>query len=168
MKAKLLIVLLLTVLTLPALAHRYFFGLTEIKSNAYTESIEFVHQFTLHDVQHELSKLTGERFSLDQDNADAVLKQWVMNNFSVKNTENEVVNLKWIGFEADYQKIWIYQELPKQKNLCGWEVYNTLLFDSFSAQVNTVNVVDGYGNRSLILTDENRTDIINCQKDSKE
>ena len=97
-----------------------------------------------------------------------MLQQWVTDNFSVKNTKGEEASLKWVGFEADYQKIWVYQELPKQKNLCGWEVSNTLLFDSFSAQVNTVNVVDSYGNRSLILTDENRTDTINCQKDSKE
>lgn len=168
MKVKVFALVICVVLTLPALAHRYFFGLTEISSNQNTGAVEFVHQYTLHDVQHALSKLTGERFSLDQENAEAVLQQWVTDNFSVKNTKGEEASLKWVGFEADYQKIWVYQELPKQKSLCGWEVSNTLLFDSFSAQVNTVNVVDSYGNRSLILTDENRTDTINCQKDSKE
>ena len=168
MKAKVFIALLGVVLTLPALAHRYFFGLTEVSSNLNTGAVEFVHQYTLHDVQHALSKLTGERFSLDKENAEAVLKRWVTDNFSVKNVDGKKVELTWVGFEADYQKIWVYQELPAQKNLCGWEVSNTLLFDTFSAQVNTINIVDEYGNRSLILTDENRTDIINCQKESKD
>ena len=168
MKVKVFALVICVVLTLPALAHRYFFGLTEISSNQNTGAVEFVHQYTLHDVQHALSKLTGERFSLDQENAEAVLQQWVTDNFTIKKPNGERVKLTWVGFEADYQKIWVYQELPKQKSLCGWEVSNTLLFDSFSAQVNTVNVVDSYGNRSLILTDENRTDTINCQKDSKE
>ena len=62
MKVKVFALVIGVVLTLPALAHRYFFGLTEISSNQNTGAVEFVHQYTLHDVQHALSKLTGERF----------------------------------------------------------------------------------------------------------
>jgi hypothetical protein len=40
--------------------------------------------------------------------------------------------------------------------------------DSFSAQVNTINVVDDHGNRSLILTIENTSDTITCQQEIKE
>ncbi|MDV6315863.1 DUF6702 family protein [Idiomarina sp. HP20-50] len=149
-------------------AHRYFFGLTEISANENTGAVEIVHQYTLHDLQQALKKRFDKDFRLDQGNAEKKIRQWVNENFKLTSAQGKDITPNWVGFEADFQKIWIYQEVPKRDNLCEWEVSNTLLMDSFSAQVNTINVVDDYGNRSLILTIKNASDTINCQQDIKE
>lgn len=149
-------------------AHRYFFGLTEISANKNTQAIEIVHQYTLHDVQQALKKHEGKAFRLEQEGAEKHIKDWINENFHLVSSQGDEVVPDWVGFEADYQKIWIYQEIPKRDNLCHWELSNTVLMDSFSAQVNTINVVDNYGNRSLILTIENTSDTIKCQQDRKE
>ena len=149
-------------------AHRYFFGLTEISSNKNTNAVEIVHQYTLHDVQQALKKRLGKEFRLEQSDAEKQIQDWIHENFQLTNSRGEAVVPSWVGFEADYQKIWIYQEVPKRDNLCQWKLSNTLLMNSFSAQVNTINVVDNYGNRSLILTIENTSDTIKCQQDIKE
>ncbi|RUO64815.1 DUF6702 family protein [Idiomarina ramblicola] len=149
-------------------AHRYFFGLTEISFNKNTHAMEIVHQYTLHDVQQALKKRLGKEFRLEQNDAEKQIRNWVNEKFQLTNSQGEAVTPSWVGFEADYQKIWIYQEVPKRDNLCQWKLANTLLMNSFSAQVNTINVVDDYGNRSLILTIENTSDTIKCQQAIKE
>lgn len=149
-------------------AHRYFFGLTEISVNENTEAVEIIHQYTLHDVQQALKKHLGKDFKIDQSNSEAQIRDWVNEKFELTDPQGNKVVPNWVGLEADYQKIWIYQELPKRDNLCQWEISNTLLMNSFSAQVNTINVVDDYGNRSLILTTENTADTIKCQQETKE
>lgn len=149
-------------------AHRYFFGLTEISSNQNTQAIEIVHQYTLHDVQQALKKRLGKEFRLEQNDTEKQIRDWVNEKFQLTDSQGEAVIPSWVGFEADYQKIWIYQEVPKRDNLCRWNLSNTLLMNSFSAQVNTINVVDDYGNRTLILTVENTSDTIKCQQDIKE
>lgn len=149
-------------------AHRYFFGLTEIATNDNTGAVEVVHQYTLHDVQQALKKHFGSNFRLEQTDAEQQIRKWVNDKFKLTSQRGTVVVPNWVGFEADYQKIWIYQEVPKRDNLCQWKVSNTLLMENFSAQVNTINVVDSYGNRSLMLTIENTSDTIMCQQDRKE
>lgn len=152
----------------PVSAHRYFFGLIEVKANPHTQAIEIVHQYTLHDVQYALKKRLGKTFRLDSDNAEKQIRQWVEKHVTLTNTQHDNVQPHWVGFEADYQKIWIYQEIQNHDNLCHWTFSNTLLMDSFSAQVNTVNVIDDFGNRSLILTTDNTSDTISCQTEIKE
>jgi len=149
-------------------AHRYFFGLTEISTNKNTQAIEVIHQYTLHDVQQALKKRQGKTFRLEQESAEKHIRNWVNENFQLVDPQGNKVVPNWVGFEADYQKIWVYQEMPKRDNLCQWQVSNRLLMNSFSAQVNTINVVDNYGNRSLILTIENTSGTIECQHDIKE
>ena len=144
-------------------AHRYFFGLTEISTNPNTHAVEIIHQYTLHDVQQALKKRLGKEFRLEQSNAEKQIRDWLNEKFELTDSAGEAVVPSWVGFEADYQKIWIYQEVPKRDNLCQWELSNTLLMNSFSAQVNTINVIDDYGNRSLTLTIENTSGTIKCQ-----
>ena len=161
--------IVLTFALIPSVsAHRYFFGLTEISTNKNTDAIEIVHQYTLHDVQQALKKRLGKAFRLEQEDAEKKIRNWVNEEFQLTDSQGEAVKPSWVGFEADYQKIWIYQEVPKRDNLCRWTLSNTLLMNNFSAQVNTINVVDDYGNRSLILTIENTSDTIKCQQDIKE
>lgn len=149
-------------------AHRYFFGLIEVKSNPHTQAIEIVHQYTLHDVQYALKQRLGKTFRLDSNNAEAQIREWVESHVSLTNAQHDNVDPHWVGFEADYQKIWVYQEVQNRDNLCDWTFSNTLLMDSFSAQVNTINVIDDFGNRSLILTTDNTSDTISCQAETKE
>lgn len=167
MKTKLALVLaaVLSIALLPkAAAHKYFFGLTEVSYNQRTQHVEVIHQFTLHDVQRALKKRFGDDFRIDSAAADEKIQAWLENQFTLFDSNNEVANLEWVGFEADFQNIWLYQELPaKATNFCGWRVSNSLLMSEFAPQVNTVNFVTETHTNGVSLTRENHTKTLDCQ-----
>lgn len=157
-------VLLSTALLPMAAAHKYFFGLTEVSYNQRTQHIEVVHQYTLHDVQRALKKRFGDDFQLDAVDADEKISTWLENQFKLFNSNDQEVELNWVGFEADFQNIWLYQEYATEStDFCGWRVSNSVLMDSFAPQVNTVNFVTDKSTDGVSLTRENHLKAIKCQ-----
>ncbi|MGM0480773.1 MAG: DUF6702 family protein [Pseudomonadota bacterium] len=164
MKFKSLLVGLCLMALLPGVAaHKYFFGLTEVSLNPSTDTLEVVHQFTLHDIQRAMADQHGRNFRIDGENADARLRRWLVQNFQLTRSDGQPVKLNWVGFEADFQTIWFYQEAAlTSADFCAWRVNNTLLMDVYSAQVNTVNFVTSDNTRGLTLTPKNHRQTVQC------
>lgn len=156
---------LLSLALLPQVAaHKYFFGLTEVSYNPRTQHVEAVHQYTLHDVQRALQKQYGDDFTLDNPNAEAQIMRWLENQFALFDSNDNKVKLNWVGFEADFQNIWLYQEVDiAPTDFCRWRVSNNILMREFAPQVNTVNFVTDNGTDGVTLTRENYTKAVNCQ-----
>lgn len=167
MKNKLAVLLLafITIALPPSVAaHKYFFGLTEISFNARTQHVEVVHQYTLHDVQRALRQEFGDDFKIDSPQADEKIKNWLENQFTLFNSKDKVVKLDWVGFEADFQNIWLYQETSvAPTDFCGWRVSNNVLMRAFAPQVNTVNFVTETQTNGVSLTRENYSKAIDCR-----
>lgn len=150
-----------------AVAHKYFFGLTEVSWNSRSNNLEVVHQYTLHDVQSALASEYGSDFRIDQPDAEQKLKRWVENNFHLINSKGNALTLNWVGFEADFQNIWFYQERSLTKpDFCGWQVQNALLMSAFSAQVNTVNFVQGEKTDGVTLSAQGSQKTLRCNSDA--
>ena len=159
-----LVVVLSIALLPPVAAHKYFFGLTEVSYNSRTEHVEVVHQYTLHDVQRALKQRYGDDFLIDSPGADTKIKTWLENHFQLFDSNANSVELTWVGFEADFQNIWLYQESAvSATNFCGWRVSNDILMKAFAPQVNTVNFVSTDKTDGVSLTRQQRTKTVNCE-----
>ena len=121
-----------------ALAHRYFFSITELIYNDKTKSLEIIHQLTAHDVDNSIAEQQQIRFSTEHPNYDAIVQQYVEANFQLS-YQDKAIKLNWVGLEINKGNIFIYQEAPFQHSLQGLKVRDNLLIDNFSNQVNTVN-----------------------------
>lgn len=146
-----------------AAAHKYFFGLTEVSHNARTEHLEVVHQYTLHDVQRALKLNYGDDFQIDDSGAEEKIKAWLENHFELFDSKGNRLKLNWVGFEADFQNIWLYQEYAADTaKFCDWRVSNTMLMDAFSAQVNTINFVTPAATHGVTLTKGRSLKSVSC------
>ena len=90
--------------------------------------------------------------------------RWLENQFALFDSNDNKVKLNWVGFEADFQNIWLYQEVDMAPtDFCRWRVSNNILMREFAPQVNTVNFVTDNGTDGVTLTRENYTKAVNCQ-----
>jgi len=146
-------------------AHKYFFGLTDVSWNAHTGNIEVVHQYTLHDVELAIGRFFNTPFRIDQPDAERKVKEWLNARFSMTTSDGEPIALDWVGLEADFQNLWLYQEKSHSKTeFCNWEITNRVMLSTYPAQVNTVNVKVDDITRGITLNEQRDTKKINCGK----
>ena len=133
------------------LAHKYFFGLTELSVNPRTQSLEVIHQFTAHDIENAIAESTQERFSPEHKNYEAYIKAYFEKNFTISKLDHKIV-LNWVGLEIVNGNLFVYQDAPFKNFLSGIVVKNQLLVDTYTKQVNTVNYQDNKVQGSLTFT----------------
>ncbi|WP_199610519.1 DUF6702 family protein [Flocculibacter collagenilyticus] len=148
--ARLLLIICLLGLSLNALAHKFYTGITDIQFNPNTNSLEIIHRFATHDFERHLTTLNDKRISADDKKVfEAALKQYFNQHFSVAsvhtkaNTSNDVTQLlpiQWIGVEPGIHETYIYQEVPGYKLNGKLLISNSVLMDYAHQQVNTVNL----------------------------
>lgn len=144
-------------------AHKYFFGLTDVSWNPHSGNIEVIHQYTLHDVELAIGRYFDEPFRIDQPDADQRVKEWINARFSMNDASGNPTKLNWVGVEADFQNLWIYQEKPHAKtDFCNWNITNRVMLSTYPAQVNTVNVKSDEITRGVTLNEQRDTQEINC------
>jgi BioD-like phosphotransacetylase family protein len=75
--AKRIFVLLLCGLAINAVAHRYFFSMTDLTLNERTQSIEVIHQITAHDIDNAIAESKQIHFSVAHPNYENIIRQYV-------------------------------------------------------------------------------------------
>src|SRR4051812_27646064 len=73
--------ILLAAAAIPAQAHNFHAGITDISYNARTGSTELVHTYMAHDVEGLLTNLYQRQFDLSQPDDQDVLRQYVERQF---------------------------------------------------------------------------------------
>ncbi|TWX73009.1 DUF6702 family protein [Colwellia sp. C1TZA3] len=136
--AKRVFVLLLCGLAANAVAHRYFFSMTDLTLNERTQSIEVIHQITAHDIENAIADAKQIHFSIAHPNYENIVRQYVEAHFQL-NYQGQAIALNWIGFESNKGNIFIYQEAMFPHTLLGLKIMNSLLTEHYLKQVNTVN-----------------------------
>lgn len=126
---------------LSAVAHTYFFGITEMSINSQNKHIEIIHQFTAHDIENTLAEIKQEHFSPEHPKYDQYIQAYFEKHFVIKHN-SKTVKLNWLGFEIKRGKLFAYQESMHKKFLANLVVINTLLVDTYPQQINTVNYQD--------------------------
>ncbi len=139
--AKRVLVLLLCGLAVNAVAHRYFFSITDLSLNERTQSIEVIHQITAHDVENAIAESKQIHFSVAHPDYENNIRQYVEANFQL-HYQDKSLPLDWIGLEINKGNIYIYQETRFSHSLVGLKITNSLLTERYEKQVNTVNFRD--------------------------
>jgi hypothetical protein len=139
--AKRFLVLLLCGLAANALAHRYFFSITDLALNERSQSIEVIHQITAHDIDNAIAEAKQIHFSVAHPDYESIIRQYIEAHFQL-HYKAQIVPLSWIGLEIIKGNILIYQEAKFHHSLFGLEITNRLLTDNYPKQINTVNFHD--------------------------
>jgi hypothetical protein len=139
--AKRFLVLLLCGLTANAVAHRYFFSITDLALNENSQSIEVIHQITAHDIDNAIAEIEQIHFSVAHPDYEDIIRRYIEKNFQLHFQDKALV-LNWVGLEVIKGNIFIYQEAEYHHSLLGLKITNKLLTDRYLKQINTVNFHD--------------------------
>lgn len=136
-----LLSVILVGVAVPAAAHTYFFGFTELNINSKSKHIEVIHQFTAHDIENAIAEIKQVSFSPEHPQYDDFIKNYIEKRF-VLEQNNHIVKMSWIGVEVKKGQLFAYQESFSESYLTNLLVKNTILVDTYVKQVNTVNYQD--------------------------
>jgi hypothetical protein len=135
-----------------AAAHKFHASFTRIERNAETKSIEITVRVFADDLEAILSRREKRRIQADQiPDAEKVVGGYVRERLQVRDGDGAEISLSWVGMEVKVDSVWIYVEGKSPGGLQASTVVNTLFFDLFDDQVNTVSVKDGDRRGELIF-----------------
>ncbi|QNA90276.1 hypothetical protein G4G28_20435 [Massilia sp. Dwa41.01b] len=135
-------------------AHRFHAGITDMSFNARSGSTEIVHTYMAHDVEALLANLYGRQFDLSDPEDQDVLRKYVEPRFWLQGQDKARLNTRWVGMTIDAERVVIYQEMEHTPLWKASVVHDAVLVDFLPDQVNTVNLDEGNGVRTLTF---NRT-----------
>jgi hypothetical protein len=139
--AKRVFVLLLCGLAANAVAHRYFFSITDLALNRQSQSIEVIHQITAHDIDNAIADEKQIHFSVAHPDYENIIRHYMEEHFQLY-YQDQALLLNWVGLEVNKGNIFIYQEAAFKHSLQGLKITNSLLTERYPKQVNTVNFHD--------------------------
>lgn len=126
-----------------AFAHKQKAAVTEVMFNIRSGTIEIAHRFIIHDAEHAISEVAGDRRDLINDpEAQQLFAEYVASHFdlSLNDRPSEVTLL---GAEVEGGHIWVYQEAPAPIFVTRIALSQSALTEVWTGQINTVNVRTG-------------------------
>ena len=131
----------LSLVTAPSAAHRMHAGVTEIAVNERTGEMEIIHRVYGHDLMEALDRteLDASAFLATPEGLAAVAA-YAGPLFRMADSEGELMDLAYVGAEADGEYAWIYYAaaVPPEQN--AFIVDNDLLSETFDDQVMMTNL----------------------------
>jgi hypothetical protein len=127
------------------IAHTQKAAVTRVVFNPRSGNIEFMHRFLVHDAEHAAGMLFGAgQDLLGSAESRELFSSYVLNRFAVVahyvNGDDEALDLQYVGSEVDGQYLWVYQEIPLDDDISGFDVVNLALRDVWEEQTNLVNI----------------------------
>ena len=123
-----------------AQAHQQKEAYTTVLFNQRTGNLEVSHRFYIHDAEHALAKEIKSNADLHNDEETRKLFTfYVAENFSLKDSKNNLLPLTIVGSEIDGKYFWVYQETPITANMNEFKVSMSALQDVWPQQINHIN-----------------------------
>lgn len=136
-------------------AHQQKESYTSVLFNPRSELVEVSHRFSVHDAGHVMKVLLKLSGDLTTDvNSQEQFADYIKENFSIKDGDDNPYELKTVGHEVDLKHFWVYQEMPIPE-LEYLHVTHTALFEVLPQQINYINIEKDGWVRSARLTQEN-------------
>jgi len=133
-------------------AHRYHTSLTRIDYNQKEKLAEISIRLFTHDLVPVLEKKTKKRIDLEKTHdIDTLIFDYLNQHFILKSKNGEAKKLVWVGKELDVDTAVVYVEIPLEENLEGFNLQNTIFFESFPEQTNLVTVRFGEKKSDLLF-----------------
>lgn len=125
----------------PAEAHRVHAGVTEVNVNPRTAEMEVVHRLFAHDLMQALGRDDQETEAyFGSAEGKAEIGAYAGRLFRLGTREGALIELDYVGAEADGEFAWIYFTAPPPDVSGGLLVDNDLLADQFDDQVMMTNL----------------------------
>ncbi len=123
--------------------HPFFVSMAQIEFNKKEHTIEVGVRIFADDLEKAIRKSNSGKFDLmnakEKAKSEKLLEDYVSNHLKI-NTDGKVVQLKFVGFEAEAGSIWTYFEVPGIASIKTLEVTNTLLHEYQNKQINFIYV----------------------------
>ncbi|MBB4210777.1 hypothetical protein EV659_10273 [Rhodothalassium salexigens DSM 2132] len=146
-----------------ALAHNFYAALTRININHRAETVEVIHQLTLHDIDVAVSVIADEKISFlnegEFERAERALGRYLAERFRIYGPDG-ALKLDYLGAEVDGDTVIAYAEAPLPPGPVRYGVRNAILVDIFPDQRNTVVLTDGRQRGSALFTAETAEQIV--------
>lgn len=137
-------------LELPAASHRYHTSLTRMDYKAETKNIEITIQLFIHDLENVLERFSKKRIDVGKTpEIDNIIEKYLDENFVLKNKKDEKLKIKWVGKELNVDTAFVYLETSSIESLDGFQLQNTIFFESFPEQTNLLTA--RYENKKVDL-----------------
>jgi len=137
---RLILAALLLCASAASIAHRFHAGMTDITFNPRTGSVEVVHTYMAHDIDARLAALHKRQLDLADGADEALLRQYIEQQFYLTGPGKRRIALKWVGISVNVDSVTIYQEAGATRLADVSAVHHAVLADFLPDQANTVNV----------------------------
>lgn len=143
------------------ITHKFYVSLLNMKYDEKSKTFQLSFSIFIEDLEKTLEKQTGEKINLDEvtDNNEALVFNYVNDHFSTKVDGNQL-NLISIGYEIEGEKIWVYVESLQTEIPDSLEIVNSILFELYREQQNTIKIKIGENDYSALITIKNPVALI--------
>ena len=153
LEAALIVVLMLASPSHVGAAHKFHASLTQIEVNANSKTVEVGIRVFVDDLEEALTRRAGRRVRLGTtSNFDALALAYVGASLKLDDAAGKRLVFAWIGKETSVDVVWLYVEAPLATPIEGGRLENSLFFELFDDQVNTVNIKDGRRRSTLTFS----------------
>ena len=119
--------------------HTYHTSLTRIDYDEKEKLAEISIQLFTHDVFPVLEKYSKKDINLEKNtDTDKIILDYLSENFVLRDKKGQTKKLNWVGKEVKTDTVFVYLEIPLDADFGGFELQNTIFFESFPEQTNLV------------------------------
>lgn len=120
-------------------AHRFHSSLTRIDYDSDAKNIKITIQLITHDVLEVLEKIAGKPVELENSKeVDVLIQNYLAEHFVMRDKNGKQLELKWVGKETDFDRTFVYLEIPSDQSIEGFDLSNTMFFETYPVQTNII------------------------------
>lgn len=140
-----------------AQAHPYHVSIAELRYNPKNQMLEIALKVFTDDLEKTLSETAKKPVTLSQNTeVKNQLAAYLMKAFQVENAQKQVLPQRFIGFETEADAQWLYLEIPVNlESLKQIKLRNQILLETYSDQMNLVNLTINGQKKTLIFKEDN-------------
>lgn len=129
--------------------HPFYVSVTEINHNAKDKILEISCKMFTNDFEMALNKVSGSKVDLstpkDKPALDKMISDYISSHLQLT-IDGKPATLQFVGSEKESEATWSYFQVNNIVSVKKIDIVNTVLYESFEAEINIVHVVVN-GNR---------------------
>lgn len=135
--------------------HPFHVSVTEVNHNQQEAALEVQCKLFTDDFEAAIGKLYGRKVDLINTSMhgsmDSLVRRYVLTHLQLK-INGKMLNPSYLGFEQEKEAVYVYVEYPTApSNIQEVEVFNNLLFDYYTDQINIIHFKSGDKRKSVKL-----------------
>lgn len=142
------------------MAHPFYVSVVEINYNAKEKELEIGCKAFTNDLESTLEKFINGKLDLasqnDKSRADKAIADYVSKHLQMR-LDDKPVTLQYVGSENEAEATWSYFQVEHVNGLKKLEITDTMLYESFDAQIHIFHVtVNGLRKSSKLTNPESK------------